>query len=154
MASCPRHARLPKTYLSSAPPISGTDTSEPTPHGTDSAISCVITYEICSLLPPCASMLSATTRRKDSSERPIRPFPSGTGLASPRYPTHRVGISNRIKGGYLRFARFARNRESGSRTATQSYHVSVRAVRHQLDRSYYRAPQDRRRSRIITPCSE
>jgi hypothetical protein len=79
--------------LSLAPSLFGTDTSEPKRHGTDSAISCVITYEICSLLPPYALMLSATTRRKDSSERPFRPFPFGTGLASPHPPTRRVGIS-------------------------------------------------------------
>ena len=75
------------------PSKSGIGTWEPIQHGTDSAISYVITFEICSLLPPCASMLSATTPRKDSSERPFRPFPSGTGLASPLSPTHRVGIS-------------------------------------------------------------
>jgi len=36
---------------------SETDTLEPKQYGTDNAISYVITYEICSLLPPYASML-------------------------------------------------------------------------------------------------
>jgi hypothetical protein len=53
----------------------------------------VITFEICSLLPP--SMRSCgTTRQKDSSERPLWPYPYGTGLASPLFHTLRVWVSN------------------------------------------------------------
>ena len=74
------------------PAIFGNGTSAPRPHGTNSAISYVLAYGICSLLPPCAFVV-ATTTRKDSSERPLRPFPFGTGLASPYCPTHRVGVS-------------------------------------------------------------
>jgi hypothetical protein len=70
----------------------GIGTSEPRLRDTDNAISCVITYEICSLLPPCFDV-AGTTRRKDSSGRALRPIPFGTGLASPLYPTHRVGVS-------------------------------------------------------------
>ena len=70
----------------------GIGTSEPRLHDTDNAISCVITYEICSLLPPCFDLVG-TTRRKDSSGRALRPIPFGTGLASPLNPTHRVGVS-------------------------------------------------------------
>jgi hypothetical protein len=53
----------------------------------------VIVYGICSLLPPLRPMLRQQLGVKDSSERPYRPFPFGTGIASPHYPTLRVGIS-------------------------------------------------------------
>jgi hypothetical protein len=78
--------------LSHAPSKFDIDTSEPKPRGTDNAISCVITYGICSLLPPCFDV-GDTTRRKDSSGRAFRPIPFGTGLASPLDPTHRAGVS-------------------------------------------------------------
>ena len=97
--------RIRQNHISLVCPIPGTplsppsecenDILAPTQHGTDSAISCVITYGICSLLPPCAFVV-ATTPRKDSSERPLRPFPFGTGIASPYYPTRRVGVSTFI----------------------------------------------------------
>ena len=77
------------SYLS----IFGIGTSEPKQYDTDNAIWNVITYEICSLLPPYISDVAATTQCKDSSGRPLRPFPCGTGLASPYYPTRRVGGS-------------------------------------------------------------
>jgi hypothetical protein len=83
---------LSADFLSPAPSKFDIDTSEPKPRDTDNAISCVITYGICSLLPPCFDV-GGTTRRKDSSGRAFRPIPFGTGLASPLYPTHRVGVS-------------------------------------------------------------
>jgi len=49
----------------------------PRPHDTDSAIWCVITYGICSPLPPYASMLWQQLEREDSSERPLRTLPFG-----------------------------------------------------------------------------
>lgn len=54
---------LPPLWL---PSISEIGTLEPRLHDTDSAISWVITYEICSLLPPCASMLRTQLVCKDS----------------------------------------------------------------------------------------
>jgi hypothetical protein len=82
--------------LSHSQSIIETGTLEPRLLGTDNAISCVITCEICSLLPPYASMLWQQLRRKVSSERPFRPFPFGTGLASPHDPTRSVGASTCI----------------------------------------------------------
>ena len=69
--------------------------SEPIRCDTDNAISYVITCEICSLLPPYVRCCG-TTLRKDSSERPFRPYPFGTGLASPHDPTRRAGVSTSI----------------------------------------------------------
>ena len=76
--------------------ISEIDILEPIQYDTDNAIPSVITYKICSLLPPCASMLRQQLDAKDSSARPVRPFPFRTGLASPHDPTLRVGVSNLI----------------------------------------------------------
>ncbi len=97
-----RQPRIPKIHISPeyqfagfllpARSICGIGTSEPKPRDTDKAISCVMPYGICSLLPPCFDV-AGTTRRKDSSGRALRPIPFGTGLASPLYPTHRVGVS-------------------------------------------------------------
>jgi hypothetical protein len=42
------------------------------------------------------SMLRQQLDVKDSSERPYRPFPSGTGIASPHHPTRRAGVSTSI----------------------------------------------------------
>jgi hypothetical protein len=52
----------------------------------------VIIYETCSLLPPF-DRSCGTTRSEDSSERPFRPFPCGTGIASPHDHTRRVWVS-------------------------------------------------------------
>jgi len=75
------------------PSISETGILEPRLRDTDSAISCVITYGICSLLPPCALKLWHNLGARIAVGQPHRPFPSGTGLASPYDPTQRVGVS-------------------------------------------------------------
>ncbi len=80
------------------PPLSlqseyDTGTSEPIQYDTDSAISNVIVYGICSLLPPYVLMLRQTTRHKDSGERPLWPYPSGAGIANPHDPILRTGVS-------------------------------------------------------------
>ena len=74
------------------PAKSEIDTSVSIQRDTRNAIWYVITYEICSLLTPFVRSCG-TTRPKDSSERPFRPFPSGTGIASPHDHTRRVWVS-------------------------------------------------------------
>lgn len=72
-----------------------TDTLVPIQRNTRNAIWYVITYEICSLLPPFRRSCG-TTRPKDSSEWPLGRFPSGTGIASPPDDTRRVWVSTPI----------------------------------------------------------
>jgi hypothetical protein len=68
------------------PSISEIGTSEPIPHDTDSAISYVITYGICSLLPPCASMLRTQLVCKDSSGPALSAIPIRDRLSQSLLP--------------------------------------------------------------------
>ncbi len=73
----------------------GTGTSAPIRYDTDIMHSEELCDNLRNLLtaPSLHSDVAATTRCKDSSGRPSWPYPYGTGLANPYFPTRRVGGS-------------------------------------------------------------
>lgn len=82
--------------------ISEIGTLEPRPHDTDSAISCVITYEICSLLPPCTSMLRSQLGCKDSSGPALSAIPIRDRLSQSPLPHPKGGgFSVHLNGAFV-----------------------------------------------------